>query len=801
MMQEQGQDLSDADLWEQLVKSGKTPQMATALVLQRQKGFAGKGTSRSWEPAPEPKVNPVEGMARAANQGLTFGLSDEISAGLGATLDKAKGKPFGASYSERVQGERGLDRQFKGDHPVLGYGAEIAGGIANAGAIPQLAKMGAVKGGALVGAAYGAGASEGGLASRGAGAVQGGIVGGVGGAAIEGVTRAASPMMRALAGKLSPNSTVGRALAKRGMAVGPEQAAASDAERDILKQIQRAGLTPDAVAQSATGAHPDAMLLDVGGESMLRRARGVHAIPSKGSATIDATLRERVAGQPGRVQSKVAGAITGKPRENAVQTAQQLVDMRRQAAKPLYEQAYGHGAIQNPEITRHVEELRKFPAFDAAWRRGLMNDALESADPSLPEWAREAVPDWKGTATGKPSGTARLNSGGLRTPSQMADDELLGEIERLSAGRDMDQALVDAIPGRDLDEARGLRSLGMTEDAEGLVRGDVRSSTSMSQNRANQRQKSLDKLYAEAEKRGLFKGNASEWADDAADEIVPDGPQGITLRQLDAWKKGLDATIEIGRGSTNALSRNEARIYRQRLEDVLKMADEEVPAYGQAREQFAGDSRLMEAHEIGQAFRRMDRDELAEALGSMSAGEKELVRRGVLSDLSTELAKVTDGRDVTRIFQNPLMREKLGMLLPDEQTAHRFMADLAEESRLHKNAQTVLSGSPTARIEAEKADDVGGSVARGAVDMMTGNVRGPLVAALRRIMGPQEVRGLTEAKADALAPMLTAKGEKMQALIRELERKARMQKAGGGKRSGAASALVRPLAIGSGRQQ
>src|SRR5690349_17401077 len=114
MNQQDDLDLSDADLWDKLVRSGKSPSMATALVTKRRmtQPFAGpgRGTSRDWSPEP---VGKVEGMARAANQGLTFGLSDEISASAGAALEKMHGRSFSDSYRERVGEERRRDKQFK----------------------------------------------------------------------------------------------------------------------------------------------------------------------------------------------------------------------------------------------------------------------------------------------------------------------------------------------------------------------------------------------------------------------------------------------------------------------------------------------------------------------------------------------------------------------------------------------------------------------------------------------------------------------------------------------------------------
>jgi hypothetical protein len=137
--------------------------------------------------------------------------------------------------------------------------------------------------------------------------------------------------------------------------------------------------------------------------------------------------------------------------------------------------------------------------------------------------------------------------------------------------------------------------------------------------------------------------------------------------------------------------------------------------------------------------------------------------------LSEKLSGVSDGRDVTRIFQNPLMREKLRTILPDQQAASAFMKQLGDEASMHKNAQFVLSGSPTARILAEQEDEGGNPLLTGANTIMSG-WRGAALKLANKALTKE--RGLTEARVDALAPSLTARGPELARVFQDLERTA-----------------------------
>jgi hypothetical protein len=108
-----------------------------------------------------------------------------------------------------------------------------------------------------------------------------------------------------------------------------------------------------------------------------------------------------------------------------------------------------------------------------------------------------------------------------------------------------------------------------------------------------------------------------------------------SVQAIDYMKRGLDDLIE-GKMRSGTMARTEARLLRQKLNGVLEKVDAAVPEYAKARAQFAGDSRLMEAHDAGREFMKAKPDEIEELWAGMSDGEKDLYRRGTLSELSTQ---------------------------------------------------------------------------------------------------------------------------------------------------------------------
>lgn len=134
-------------------------------------------------------------------KGATFGLNDEIGAGMEAPLqyglDTVTGKKpddasLGDYYRANLSNIREGEAKYEGEHPVASTAGQFVGGAmdfnpasvtkAIAGGVKEAIGKGAVTG-AAIGGASGFGNAEGGWKDRALGALQGGTVGGVVGAA------------------------------------------------------------------------------------------------------------------------------------------------------------------------------------------------------------------------------------------------------------------------------------------------------------------------------------------------------------------------------------------------------------------------------------------------------------------------------------------------------------------------------------------------------------------------------------------------------------------------------------------
>ena len=304
----------------------------------------------------------VDNLARSAAQGATFGFMDEISAGIrtGAGL----WGDYGAALSE----ERARDAEFREESPVASTVANIAGGVAsplarlrvfNAGRSASL--PGAVGRGAAAGAAAGAtagfGEGEGGVVDRAQNALVGGAVGGVVGGAIPVVAR----------GAMAAGDAVGRRI---GLSSGQP-----DAERIILRDLARDGVSPEEVLQRsrAAGTAPVAVA-DLGGENLVEASATVARLPGEGPAAAGRLVAARGGeNQTGRLRELVRNVFGG---EDYRATADQIVTSRRTAANPAYERAW---RIQlTPDEYRSVAPFVEDRIGQDAMQRGLRIMELEA---------------------------------------------------------------------------------------------------------------------------------------------------------------------------------------------------------------------------------------------------------------------------------------------------------------------------------------------------------------------------------------------------------------------------------------
>jgi len=193
------------------------------------------------QPATPPEVGTGEAFARGAGDGITFGLQDEIIAGLDAAVQPliptgngAAGETFGQRYDANVANQRALLKAGQDQHPIASIAGGLIGGIVPAistgGTAPAATLAGNIGKGALVGAgyggAYGFGSAEGDIADR--------LPEAVSGAALGGALGGAFPAVAAGTGKLLRSS------ADRAEAVAAQQQVSAQAARESQDVVNAA---------------------------------------------------------------------------------------------------------------------------------------------------------------------------------------------------------------------------------------------------------------------------------------------------------------------------------------------------------------------------------------------------------------------------------------------------------------------------------------------------------------------------------------------------------------------------------
>ncbi len=175
------------------------------------------------------------------------------------------------------------------------------------------------------------------------------------------------------------------------------------------------------------------------------------------------------------------------------------------------------------------------------------------------------------------------------------------------------------------------------------------------------------------------------------------------MRMLDYLKRGLDDVIP--RNDFGAVVGQVGNAINQTKQRLLRELDSQVPTYRLARKVWEGKHRYEEALDIGQKFISKDLDISLRHLKRMTGQEKMMFRVGVAKALRDKVNKMGDEWNIAkRLFGNPDMRAKLKAVFPDDASFKAFRRMMLQEARMAKTKEKVLGGSPTARIEGEKAD-------------------------------------------------------------------------------------------------
>jgi len=212
-------------------------------------------------------------------------------------------------------------------------------------------------------------------------------------------------------------------------------------------------------------------------------------------------------------------------------------------------------------------------------------------------------------------------------------------------------------------------------------------------------------------------------------------------------KQGLDALVD---AETDNLTKKMTPMGRKLV--MLKNAwNKEIvnqnELYAAANKQFADNSKVNSAYQLGYDFTKTNQQKLARTVSSMSDGEKKAFRVGIVSQVEELTSKTGDSTDFVRtLFGTPRKRAALRLAFDSTEQFEQFEEMITLQAMKQRTAREVLGGSQTAARQAQQADsaidpsaiiDVGAALA-------TGNPSGMLSRGINRM------KGMSENTADAL---------------------------------------------------
>lgn len=226
-----------------------------------------------------------------------------------------------------------------------------------------------------------------------------------------------------------------------------------------------------------------------------------------------------------------------------------------------------------------------------------------------------------------------------------------------------------------------------------------------------------------------------------------------SMKVVDATKKYIDRLIYSAKRGNNPNNYEISQLVAKskKLRDI---ADDAFPDYKLARAKFAGPTELVESLENGRKFIKGDAEVTKAALDAMSESERQFFRIGAARALRDKVLGTPDTADaVKKIFNTPLMREKLATVFPSAKEFADFEKLLKSEAKMFQTRSNVLAGSRTAPL-LDEMSDLGQNAAEGAgilLNLARGNIGSAALGALRKVTSP---RKLSPAESAELGNML-----------------------------------------------
>lgn len=129
---------------------------------------------------------------------------------------------------------------------------------------------------------------------------------------------------------------------------------------------------------------------------------------------------------------------------------------------------------------------------------------------------------------------------------------------------------------------------------------------------------------------------------------------------------------------------------------------------------------LIDAMNQGRDFLKGDVESLGSAMSGMTPQQSDMFRLGVARELRGKMGAKIDSGDVSGMFQNPQIRERLATIFPSKRLFQEFIEKVGTERTMQNTRNAILKGSQTAGRAAADAEFGSGALGEFASDMATG---------------------------------------------------------------------------------
>lgn len=208
----------------------------------------------------------------------------------------------------------------------------------------------------------------------------------------------------------------------------------------------------------------------------------------------------------------------------------------------------------------------------------------------------------------------------------------------------------------------------------------------------------------------------------------------IDFRSFDYMKRALDDKIGV---ALRAGKKDDARILINLKNDLLDIADIQIPEYAAARKVYSIGASNENAMEMGKRVLKDDFEEMAFQVERMSDSEKDAFVNGALKTIRDRLMTGREDKNAATKLASQLFRERMKNIFPDEESFKTFINQLDIEDSFARTYQNVYGGSPTQ--PRQMATQEVGDVYRGGPGFTGQDTHGIILNEVRAITGQVDI--------------------------------------------------------------